>query len=136
MLAASRYRRALDVDPRNATAIAGLASLADYAQPEGLESQLRGEIARNPQSPQLHFTLGNLYASQSRWNDAQLEFFEAHRFDPANADTVFNLAVSLDRLGQPRLAAEHYRRALDASRGEASQFDPAAVRRRLAQLER
>ncbi len=134
MLAASHYRRALDFDPRNGTAIAGLASLADYAQPEGLESQLRGEIARNPQSPQLHSTLGNLYASQSRWNDAQVEYFEAHRFDPANADIVFNLAVSLDHLGQARLAAEHYRRALDASRREATQFDPAAAQRRLAQL--
>ena len=134
MLAASHYRRALDVDPRNATAIAGLASLADYAQPEGLESQLRGEIARNPQSPQLHFTLGNLYASQSRWNDAQVEFFEAHRLDPANADILFNFAVSLDRIGQARLAAENYRRALDASRQQATQFDPALVTRRLADL--
>ena len=134
MLAASHYRRALDVDPRNATAIAGLASLADYAQPEGLESQLRGEIAKNPQSPQLHFTLGNLYASQSRWNDAQVEFFEAHRLDPASADTVFNLAVSLDRMGQSRLAAEHYRRALAAAREQATQFDPAAVQRRLAEM--
>ena len=134
MLAASHYKRALDIDPRNATAIAGLASLADYAQPDGLESQLRGEVARNPQSPQLHFTLGNLYASQSRWNDAQVEFFEAHRFDPANADILFNLAVSLDRLGQSRLAAEHYRRALDAASRQATQFDPAAVQRRLADL--
>ena len=134
MLAATHYRRALDVDPRSATAIAGLASIADYAQPDGLESQLLGEIARNPQSPQLRFTLGNLYAAQSRWNDAQVEFFEAHRFDPANADILFNLAVSLDRLGQARLAAEHYRRALDAASRQATQFDPAAVQRRLADL--
>ena len=134
MLAASHYRRALDVDPRSATAIAGLASIADYTDPQGLESQLRGEIARNPQSPQLRFTLGNLYATQSRWNDAQVEFFEAHRFDPANADILFNLAVSLDRLGQARLAAEQYRRALDAASRQATQFDPAAVQRRLADL--
>ncbi len=134
MLAASAYRRALDIDPRNATALAGLASLADYTQPEGIESQLRGEIARDPQSPQLHFTLGNLYASQSRWNEAQLEFFEAHRYDPGNADIVFNLAVSLDRIGQPKLAADNYRRALDAARRQAVQFDPAGVERRLAQM--
>jgi Tfp pilus assembly protein PilF len=133
MLAMSHYRRALDVDPRNPTAIAGLASVAD-SLPDGLESQLRSEIARNPQSPQLHFTLGNLFASQSRWNDAQVEFFEAYRLDPANADVIFNLAVSLDRLGQGRLAAEHYRRALEAARQQSTQFDPAAVQRRLADL--
>jgi Tfp pilus assembly protein PilF len=134
MLAASHYRRALELDPRNTTAIAGLASIADYTQPEGLESQLRAELSRSPQSPQLHFTLGNLYASQARWNEAQLEFFDAYRLDPANADVIYNLAVSLDHIGQSRLAAEHYRRALDAARGQASQFDPAAVSRRLADL--
>lgn len=133
MLAMSHYRRALDVDPRNPTAIAGLASIAD-APSDGLESQLRGEIARNPQSPQLQFTLGNLYASQARWNDAQMAFFEAYRLDPGNADVVFNLAVSLDRIGQGRLAAEHYRRALEAASHQSTQFDPAAVQRRLADL--
>jgi Tfp pilus assembly protein PilF len=133
MLAMNHYKRALDVDPRNPTAIAGLASIAD-AQPEGLESQLRGEISRNPQSPQLYFTLGNLYASQSRWHEAQLSFFEAYRLDPGNADVVFNLAVSLDRIGQGRLAAEHYRRALEGARQQSTQFDPAAVQRRLADL--
>ncbi len=133
MLAANHYRRALDVDPRNPTAIAGLAAIADTA-PDGLESQLRSEIARNPQSAQLHSALGNLYASQSRWNDAQVEFFESYRLDPANADVLFNLAVSLDRLGQPRIAAEHYRRALSAAGQQTTQFDPAAVQRRLADL--
>ncbi len=134
MLAASHYRKALDVDPRNGTALAGLASIADYRQADGIESSLRAEIAREPQSPQLHYTLGNLYASQSRWNDAQTEYFEAHRLDPANADIVYNLAVSLDHLRQPRLAAEYYRRSLDAARGQATQFDPASVTQRLAEL--
>jgi Tfp pilus assembly protein PilF len=134
MLAASHYRKALDVDPRNGTALAGLASLADYSQPEGLESQLRANIARDDKSPQLHYTLGNLYASQSRWNEAQLEYFEAHRLDPANADILYNLAVSLDHLRQARLAADYYRRALDAAQGAATQFDPGPVARRLAEL--
>ena len=134
--AASHYRRALDVDPRNATALAGLASLADYSRPEALESQLRGDVARYPQSAALRFTLGNLYAAQSRWSEAQAEYFEAHRLEPASADIVFNLAVSLDHLGQSRLAAEFYRRALEAARGQATQFDPAPVARRLAELGR
>jgi Tfp pilus assembly protein PilF len=134
--AASHYRRALDVDPRNPTALAGLASLADYARPEGLEAQLRADVARYPQSSALHFTLGNLYASQSRWQDAQLEFFEAHRLEPASADIAFNLAVSMDHLGQSRLAADYYRRALEGARNQATQFDPAPVARRLAELGR
>jgi Tfp pilus assembly protein PilF len=134
--AASHYRRALEIDPRNATALAGLASLTDYSQPEALEAQLRGDVARYPQSSALHFTLGTLYASQSRWQDAQYEFFEAHRLEPSSADIAFNLAVSLDHLGQSRLAADFYRRALEAARNQATQFDPAPVARRLAELGR
>jgi Tfp pilus assembly protein PilF len=131
---ASHYRRVLDLDPRNATALAGLASLTDFSRPEAIESQLRGDIARYPQNPALRFTLGNLYASQSRWSEAQLEYFEAHRLDPASADIVFNLAVSLDHLGQRRVASEYYRRALAAARTQATQFDPAPVERRIAEL--
>jgi Tfp pilus assembly protein PilF len=132
--AAGHYRRALEIDPRNATAMAGLASLTDFSRPEALEAQLKNDLARYPESAALHFTLGNLYVSQSRWHDAQSEFFEAHRLDPANADILYNLAVSLDNLGQARLAGEYYRRALEAARGQPIQFDPAPVARRLAQL--
>jgi Tfp pilus assembly protein PilF len=132
--AAGHYRKALEIDPRNATALAGMAALADGARPDALESQLRGDLAQHPASAALHFALGNLYASQSRWHEAQAAFFEAHRLDPGSADTVYNLAVSLDQLGQGRLAADYYRRALDAARGQATQFDAAPVARRLAEL--
>ena len=132
--AASLYRRALDLDPRNPTALAGLASIADMSQPEQLESQLRADIARYPQSAALHFALGNLYAARGRWEDAQAAFFDALRLEPASADTLYNLAVAMDHMGQQRLAAEYYRRALEAARGQSAQFDPAPVARRLSEL--
>lgn len=132
--AASHYRRALDLDPRNATALAGLAALADLSRPEALEAQLRADLERDPQAGALHFTLGNLYASQARWHEAQAAYFEAHRIEPAAADVAFNLAVSLDHLGQASAAASFYRRALDNAHGQATQFDPAVAARRLAEL--
>ena len=128
------YRRALDVDPRNATALAGLAALADAARPDAVEAELRSDLARNPASSALHFALGNTLAAQSRWAEAQAEYFEAHRLDPGSPEILFNLAVSLDRLGQGRVAAGFYSRALDASRGQYASFDPAIVRRRLEEL--
>jgi len=128
------YRRALDVDPRNATALAGLAALADAARPDAVESELRSDLARNPASGALHFALGNVLAAQRRWGEAQAEYFEAHRLDPGSPEIVFNLAVSLDHLGQGRVAAGFYARALDAARGQYAPFDPAAVRRRLEEL--
>ena len=132
--AAGHYRKALDVDPRNPTALAGLAALADYGRAEGLESRLREDIARNPASGALHFALGNMFASQSRWHEAQAEYFEARRLEPDNADIAYNLAVSLDHLGQARLAAEQYRLALEASRSQPAQFDTREVEQRLALL--
>ena len=133
-LAAVLYRRALDIDPRNATALAGLAALSDPARPELLEPQLLRDIAHNPNAAPLHFMLGNLHASQSQWGQAQAAYFEAHRLDPGNPDIAHNLAVSLDRLGQARVAASFYQRALDASRTQTTQFDAAAVTKRLAEL--
>ena len=117
-----------------ATALAGLAALADFSRPEALEAQLRGELARNPDSAALRFTLGNLFSAQARWHEAQGEYYEAHRLDPGNADVLYNLAVALDNLGQARVAAGFYRRALEAAREQGAQFDPAPVARRLAEI--
>ena len=133
--AAAHYRRVLEADPRNATALAGLASVMD-SRSENLEGLLREDIARQPQSAPLQLALGNVYAAQGRWHDAQGAYFEAHRLDPANADIAYNLAVSLDQIGQPKLAAEQYRRALEAARGQPVQFEPAQVERRLAEIAR
>ena len=47
---------------------------------------------------------------------------------------MYNLAVSLDHLGQTRPAASFYARALEAARGQPAQFDPEAASRRLAQI--
>src|SRR5205085_9169224 len=68
------YRRALDVDPRNPTALAALASLADAARPDVVEAELRSDLARSPGSSALHFALGNSLAAQGRWNEAQSEY--------------------------------------------------------------
>jgi len=132
--AGAHYRRVLDADPGNATALAGLASMADMSQPEQLERQLRADIARYPQSAALRFALGNLYSSRGRWEDAQAAFFEALRLEPANPDALYNLAVAMDHMGQPRLAADYYGRAVTAAHGRNPTFDPLQAERRIAEL--
>jgi tetratricopeptide (TPR) repeat protein len=132
--AVSQYRRVLDLDSRNSIALAGIAALTEYSRPEALEGQLHADLTRFPESSALHFTLGNLLSAQSRWSEAQLEYYEAHRLDPGNGDVMYNLAVSLDHLGQTRPAAGFYARALEAARGQPAQFDQAAAQRRLGQI--
>ena len=113
----------------------GLVALNDGAQPAALEIELKTLIGRNPDAAPLHFALGNLYASGLRWTEAQQAYFEAFRIDEVNPDYLFNLAVSLDQLRQPRLALDYYRKAeaVAATRG-GGQFDRSTVTRRIREL--
>ena len=132
--AAQEYRKTLEIDPRNSTGLAGLIAVSGQFNSGALETELRTMLAKNPNSAQLSFSLGNLYLSQSRWNDAQQAFFEAFRVEPDNAEYVYNLAVSLDHLGQSRIALDYYQRALAAGAKSGAQFDRAQVDRRIAEL--
>lgn len=110
--ASRSYFRVLELEPRNAYAQAGLVSLAGRADPLAAETRLKQLIAREPQAS-LHFTLGNLYGDQSRWAEAQQAFFQAHHLEPSNPDYAYNLAVGLEHVGQAKLAAGFYRRAIE-----------------------
>ncbi len=133
--AATLYRRVLEVDPKDAVAHAGLLAISAPADLRHAESRLKGLLAEQPDSPALHFALGNLYLSDSRWAEAQQAFFKAHVADPANPDYLYNLAVSLDHLHQTRLAAQHYARALAAAQSQAAAFDPAQATARIKMLQ-
>jgi tetratricopeptide (TPR) repeat protein len=129
------YRRALELDPNNATALAGMAATKGAGGQSGDESGLRSELAQRP-DPALHFALGNEYAAQSRWAEAQQSYFDAFRLDSANPDYAYNLAVALDQLDKTEPALNYYRKAEELSRGRTAHFDRAALRTRIGQLER
>ncbi len=130
------YQRALEVDPNSIAARSGLLSIRSGADPVALESHLRNLIARDANQPSLHFALGNALARQARWPDAQQAYFNAFSGDPKRPEYAFNLAVSLDRLRQPKPAIEYYRRALALAESQPAGFSTDAARARLADLER
>ncbi len=134
--ASRQYLRVLEVEPRNTLAQAGLLGMLGRADPVAAESRLKQLIARDS-SAYLHFTLGNLYADQNRWPDAQQAYFQAHHLQSGNPDYAYNLAVGLEHVGQPKLALEYYRRALQlvAAKGRAN-FSTAAVQERIGTLEK
>ena len=128
--ATRHYLRILELDPRHALAQSGLIAILGRADPLAAETRLKQLIAREP-APFLYFTLGNLYADQSLWAQAQQAYFQAYHLEPTNPDYAYNLAVGLEHLGQPRLALDLYRRAvqLASTRGRAHFSLPQAQER-------
>ncbi|MEQ1915975.1 MAG: tetratricopeptide repeat protein, partial [Gallionella sp.] len=100
-VAANYYAKVLAQDPRNAVANAGMTALTTD---DNRESRLKTLLHEQPNAASLHFALGNQYAEQSRWSEAQQAYFNAYKLEPNNAELAFNLAVSLERLGQKKLS--------------------------------
>ena len=128
------YLQILELEPRHALAQSGLIALLGRADPLAAESKLKQLIAREPSS-WLYFTLGNVYADQSQWAAAQHAYYQAHHLEPANPDYAYNLAIGLEHVGQPKLALNFYRRAVDlaAARGRAN-FNLPLARERIGKL--
>src|SRR3970040_264033 len=118
-----------------ADALAALIALAGgRLDPLVAESRVKSLLAADPGSHVLNFALGNQFAQQGRWAEAQQEYFKDLAAEPDTPDFAYNLAVSLDHLRQPRLAREHYQRAVALAQKRGASFDVAAARARLAQL--
>lgn len=131
--AARLYQRLLELDPNDGAAQAALTGLGQ-GDPVRSESRLKSLLAQQPDSDTLHFALANLYAGQQRWAEAQQSYFRAFQKQPGNPDYLYNLAVSLDHLGQNKLARDYYRKALAAA-NRPHNFSPEEVGARIGALE-
>ncbi len=131
-VASDYYGRLLELDPRDPAAQAGISTLGKEGA-TSKESRLKQMLDQQPQSAALHFALGNLYAEQSRWAESQQAYFNAYSLQPDAAQYAFNLAISLDHLGQQKPAAQYYQRALQLD-GASNTFDHAQAEKRLNEL--
>ena len=132
--AAQYFGRVLVLDPRNAAANAGMSVLS--ADDDHNENRLKTLLREQVNSDTLHFALGNLYAGQSRWGEAQQAYFNAYTLESGNAGYAFNLAVGLDHLGQIKLAMQYYQRALQLDETHRAGFDHAQLSQRVHELAR
>jgi tetratricopeptide (TPR) repeat protein len=131
------YLRLLQADPRDAHAHAALIALsAGRVDPVAAESRVKLMLAENPGAHVLNFTLGNQFAQQGRWAEAQQEYFRAYAAEPDNPDFAYNLAVSLDHLRQPSLALQYYQRAITLAKARGASFQLQVAEDRAAQLTR
>lgn len=128
------YSRLYKLDPRDPVARAVLVNMDNQTDPVSRESVLKLMINDHPEEAFLYFALGNVYAGQSRWSEAQQAFFDAYSKETSNPDYALNLAVSLDHIGQVKAALDYYNTALKLADDQSSGFDSATILARIQTL--
>lgn len=139
VVAREMYARLLQLNPRDALAHTGLLQTMQVTDAAEHENTLKNLMAQYPDVAQLTLALGNLYASQQRWSEAQGAYYNAllaasRGIGPVHPDYAFNLAVSLERLGEPQAALEYYRQAQALARETTPGFDLQRLNGRLDYL--
>ena len=127
------YANVLKRFPEDPIASAALFSLTG-SRGEATAARLRMLLDTHADQPIIHFALGNWYARRGRWGDAQLAYFDAVRLEGDNPDYAFNLAVSLDRMGQSAAALDYYQKSLSLADSNGGNFNPANVLQRISKL--
>jgi Flp pilus assembly protein TadD len=127
------YHQVLRLYPQDTLAQVGLITTLGHQTPTH-ESQLKLLLEKSPDAAYIHFSLGNFYARQNRWPEAQQAYFEAYRYDKQQANYAYNLAISLDRINQPGAALSYYQKALQLTVNQPIQFNIQAVRKRVQTL--
>jgi tetratricopeptide (TPR) repeat protein len=127
------YQQVLVLEPRNPIA---LSAYYDREQDTAnKELQLKNLIAKTPNNPNAHADLGDYYAEQNRWAEAQQSYFDAYRLN-VSAENAYNLAVSLDQLGKSAVALPYYQQALALDdKKQHHLIDQAAVQARIAAIQ-
>jgi len=132
--ARAAYINLLQLDPRDPIANAALVNLEKAQADTFTESKLKFMLQQQPDAPHLYFALGNIYAQQKLWPQAQKAYFNAWQGDNNNADYAFNLAVSLEQIGKAEQALRFYVDCLKLAQNQNVSFSVAVVKERIAQL--
>ncbi|MFT5426048.1 MAG: tetratricopeptide (TPR) repeat protein [Gammaproteobacteria bacterium] len=137
----ANYLEVLRLYPGDSVAEAALINFKGNGDVAKNESILKTFIQREPENSFLYYSLGQLHSEQKRWPEAQQSFFNAYRIAPSNPDYAFNLAVSLDHIGQQKSAIDYYNIALELADNSSVSFatysfDRAVVISRIKELSR
>ena len=120
--ASTLYKEALEIDPKNTTALVGLgySSEREKKYPEA-EAALKKCLIYDPKNEMASFHLGVTYFKQDRWNDAMSSFEKNLTNNPKNARSRHYLGIIATKLNFLDRAEREFRTALsiDPSYGEA-----------------
>ncbi len=130
----SNYIEVLKLYPGDSVAEAALINFKSNGDYSKNESILKTFLQKEPDNSFLHYSLARLYATHTRWSEAQQSFFDAYKIESSNADYAFNLAVSLEHIGQQQSAIDYYNVALELADNSAVNFDSSVVIARINAL--
>ena len=111
-----RFRRFTELQPKNGRAFYYYAlslwkgkrekdPTLDLTQ---IESLLKKSIALDPNLPESHLQLGNLYAEQNKFNEAIVEYLRARELGPDLSDVRYRLGQAYVRTNQRELAQKEF----------------------------
>jgi eukaryotic-like serine/threonine-protein kinase len=106
-LALQEFQRALDINPRNAAALNGLAhTYEDSGRTADAEAAFQKAAALRPDSWDGYNELGNFYDRQSKFQQAIQQYHHALELTPDNAQVYWNLGATYLDSGDPKLQAD------------------------------
>jgi serine/threonine protein kinase/tetratricopeptide (TPR) repeat protein len=106
-LALQEFQRALDINPRDAAALNGLAhAYEDSGRIPDAEATFQKAAALRPDSWDSYDELGNFYVRQSKFQEAVQQYRRALDLTPDNAQVYLNLGASYLDSGDPKLQAD------------------------------
>lgn len=132
--AKASYQLLLKLNPRDQVAMSAMANIDKLSSNGTSESKLKFMLQQQPDATHLNFALGNFYARQSKWPEAQSEYFKAWQGNSKNADYVYNLAVSLDQIGKPEQALRFYKECLTLAINQNTSFSRETVEKRIQRI--
>ncbi|MBX9667576.1 MAG: tetratricopeptide repeat protein [Candidatus Obscuribacterales bacterium] len=132
--AKAQFEKALQMDPRNAMAHAGLAmvmynGLQSSSQTvranqdailRNAEAECKQGLAIDPGMPEAHYTLGNVYRTQGRVDEALSEYKEASRLDPEYSEAFAGVGLVNMNKGQWADAVTAFKQAIQLSSGNST----------------
>ncbi|MBD3821034.1 MAG: tetratricopeptide repeat protein [Thiotrichales bacterium] len=129
------YQKVLVLEPGNQLAQKAILSIQSLENSnQQTIDELKSMEEASPDDPEITFALGNAYAKRKDWVTAQSYYFKAYQHNSSQPIYVLNLAVSLDHLGEYRLAKQYYDEALSKASGSSLAFNTDSIKKRLVVL--
>jgi tetratricopeptide (TPR) repeat protein len=133
--AKNEYLKIINENPKFWPAVNNYIMLVTEEDPASSISKLEELQERNPSFAAIPAQLGSLYFNKGDYEKAAKNYIEALKIESGNIDYKYNLAITLEKAGNFRDAAEVYRSLLeDYSKGKEIPENPMVIRDRYDML--